>query len=44
MKKILFVMVLVLMLSISFVQAQDDMYAGVDPSGQTVVYWHQYSP
>jgi multiple sugar transport system substrate-binding protein len=42
MKKILLAVVLVLMLSISFVQAQDDMYEGVDPSGQTVVYWHQY--
>ena len=43
MKKILPVVLIVLMLSISFVQAQDMMYEGVDPSGQTVVYWHQYS-
>ena len=43
MKKILSVVLLVLMLSISFVQAQDMMYEGVDPSDQTVVYWHQYS-
>ena len=42
MKKVLLVMTLVLMLSISLVQAQDGMYEGVDPSGQTVVYWHQY--
>ena len=32
---------LVLLLSMSLVQAQD--YADVDPSGQNVVYWHQYS-
>jgi multiple sugar transport system substrate-binding protein len=42
MKKILSVVVLVLMLSISLVQAQDGMYEGVDPSDQTIVYWHQY--
>jgi len=43
MKKILSVVLVVLVLSISFAQAQDMMYEGVDPSDQTVVYWHQYS-
>lgn len=43
MKKILSILVIVLILSISLVQAQDMMYEGVDPSDQTVVYWHQYS-
>jgi multiple sugar transport system substrate-binding protein/sn-glycerol 3-phosphate transport system substrate-binding protein len=33
---------LVLALSAVVVMAQDDL-ASVDPSGQTVVYWHQYS-
>jgi len=41
MKKLLFAVALVLILSMSLVQAQD--YAGVDPSDQTIVYWHQYS-
>lgn len=44
MKNILFVIALVLTLSLGIVQAQDMMtYEGVDPSDQTVVYWHQYS-
>jgi len=42
MKKFLVVFALVLMLSLGLVQAQDE-YAGIDPSNQTVVYWHQYS-
>ncbi len=41
MKRIVFAVALVLLLSMSLVQAQD--YAGVDPSDQTIVYWHQYS-
>ncbi len=44
MKKVLLAVTLLLVLSLGLVQAQDDMmYEGVDPSGQTVVYWHQYS-
>lgn len=43
MKNALFVAVLLLALGIGLVQAQDSMYEGIDPSGQTVVYWHQYS-
>lgn len=43
MKKVLLIIGLVLVLSMGLVQAQDGMYEGVDPSGQTVVYWHQYS-
>ncbi len=43
MKKILLVAVL-LLLSLGLAQAQGDTdYEGLDPSGQTVVYWHQYS-
>lgn len=33
--------ILVLLVGISAVSAQDDLES-VDPSGQTVVYWHQY--
>src|SRR5829696_4566395 len=33
--------ILVLLMGISAVSAQDDLES-VDPSGQTVVYWHQY--
>ncbi|MDX2137454.1 MAG: extracellular solute-binding protein [Chloroflexota bacterium] len=33
---------LVLAFSVGFAQAQDDL-SSVDPSGQTVVYWHQFS-
>jgi len=40
MKKLLLAVALVL-LSMSLVQAQE--YADVDPSDQTIVYWHQYS-
>ena len=44
MKRILLAMPLLLSLGLGLVQAQGDMsYEGVDPSGQTVVYWHQYS-
>ena len=44
MKKLVIVSLLLLMLSIGLAQAQGDMdYEGIDPSGQTVVYWHQYS-
>lgn len=44
MKRILLAMPLLLSLGLGLVQAQGDTsYEGVDPSGQTVVYWHQYS-
>lgn len=43
MKRSLLVVLFVVLLTISMVSAQDDVYAGVDPSGQTVIYWHQYS-
>lgn len=44
MKRFLLAMLLLLSLGLGLVQAQGDMsYDGVDPSGQTVVYWHQYS-
>ena len=44
MKRTLLVILLLLSLGLTVGQAQSDMnYAGVDPSGQTVVYWHQYS-
>ncbi len=44
MKRFLLAMLLLLSLGLGLVQAQADMsYDGVDPSGQTVVYWHQYS-
>ncbi|MCY4063569.1 MAG: extracellular solute-binding protein [Chloroflexi bacterium] len=44
MKRILLVFLLALAPGLGLVQAQSDMsYEGVDPSGQTVVYWHQYS-
>jgi multiple sugar transport system substrate-binding protein len=42
-KAILFA-IIVLLLSIGSVAAQnEDPLAGVDPSGQTVVYWHQWA-
>ena len=44
MKRFLLATLLLLSLGLGLVQAQGDMsYEGVDPSGQTVVYWHQYS-
>ncbi|MCY3914453.1 MAG: extracellular solute-binding protein [Chloroflexi bacterium] len=44
MTRILLAFLLALAPGLSLVQAQSDMsYEGVDPSGQTVVYWHQYS-
>lgn len=44
MKRFLLAMLLLLSLGLGLVKAQADMsYDGVDPSGQTVVYWHQYS-
>ena len=43
MKNVLLSLALLFMLSLGLVQAQESMYAGLDPSGQTVVYWHQYS-
>ena len=44
MKRFLLATLLLLSLGLGLVQAQGDMsYDGVDPSGQTVVYWHQYS-
>ena len=44
MKKLILVVLVLMALSLALVQAQGDTdYEGVDPSGQTVVYWHQYS-
>jgi len=44
MNRFLLAMLMLLTLGLGLVQAQGDMsYEGVDPSGQTVVYWHQYS-
>ena len=44
MNRILLVLLLALAPALGLTQAQSDMsYEGVDPSGQTVVYWHQYS-
>ena len=44
MKRLTIIVVLLLTLGLGLVQAQSDTsYEGVDPSGQTVVYWHQYS-
>ncbi len=44
MRKLVFVTLLLLMLSLGLAQAQGDVnYEGIDPSGQTVVYWHQYT-
>jgi multiple sugar transport system substrate-binding protein/sn-glycerol 3-phosphate transport system substrate-binding protein len=42
-KKLLILVVLIgaLTLSVSLVSAQDDM-SGIDPSGQTIVYWHEW--
>lgn len=43
MRKASFLLCLIVVLALGFnaVSAQDDL-AGIDPSGQTVVYWHQY--
>ena len=44
MKKLIIVTLMLAALGLALVQAQGDVdYEGVDPSGQTVVYWHQYS-
>ena len=44
MKKLTWFAVLLLLLGVGMAQAQGDTdYEGTDPSGQTVVYWHQYS-
>ncbi len=44
MNRFLLVVLLSLSLGLGLALAQEDMsYEGVDPSGQTVVYWHQYS-
>lgn len=43
MKNVLLSIALLFMLSLGLVQAQESMYEGIDPSGQTVVYWHQYT-
>ena len=44
MKKRLIIVLAVLALGIGMAAAQDSAdYEGVDPSGQTVAYWHQYS-
>jgi multiple sugar transport system substrate-binding protein/sn-glycerol 3-phosphate transport system substrate-binding protein len=41
-KNLLLAFLLMLVLSAGVVGAQDDL-SGVDPSGATVVYWHQYN-
>ena len=41
-KKLLITLMLVLP-GLGMVQAQDMNYEDIDPSGQTVVYWHQYT-
>ncbi len=44
MRKLAFIAILLLALGLGMAQAQGDIdYEGIDPSGQTVVYWHQYS-
>ena len=44
MRKLAFIAILLLALGLGLAQAQGDIdYEGIDPSGQTVVYWHQYS-
>ncbi len=44
MRKLALIAILLLLLGLSLAQAQGDIdYEGIDPSGQTVVYWHQYS-
>ncbi len=44
MKRAWIVAILLLALGLGLVQAQGDAsYDGVDPSGQNIVYWHQYS-
>ena len=43
MKNKLIIALLLCVLSFGLVQAQNVIYEGVDPSGQSVVYWHQYS-
>lgn len=44
MYKKLSIFLMLLVLSLGLAQAQNEVsYEGVDPSGQTVVYWHQYS-
>jgi len=44
MKKMILVVMVLAALGLALVQAQGDTdYEAVDPSGQTVVYWHQYS-
>ncbi|MBC8098237.1 MAG: extracellular solute-binding protein, partial [Armatimonadetes bacterium] len=43
-KKMLVVVVLMVMaISLTAVVAQEDALAAVDPTGQTVVYWHEWS-
>ena len=43
MKARLIITFAILLLLPAMALAQDGAYEGVDPSGQTVVYWHQYS-
>lgn len=44
MNRFLLVVLMLLSAGLAAVQAQGDIsYEGLDPSGQTVVYWHQYS-
>lgn len=42
-KKITLLIVFVLALGILPTFAQEDPYADVDPSGQTVTYWHNHT-
>ncbi|MBC8170179.1 MAG: extracellular solute-binding protein [Anaerolineae bacterium] len=37
------VLLLMFALSFSLVAAQDDPLAGIDPTGQTIVYWHEWN-
>ena len=43
MKRLVIVMLLLALPGLGLIQAQDMGYADVDPTGATVVYWHQYS-
>ena len=44
MKRLAIIALLLLVLGPGLAQAQGDTdYEGIDPSGQTVVYWHQYT-
>lgn len=42
-KRVILAVLLVLALSLSLVNAQDDPLAGVDPTGVVVEYWHEWN-